>query len=623
MNRSLWLASAAALGMVGAVGGIFASGLASAQDAPESLLPPGFDDPAPTPTPSAAPTALPTATPAPAAPGSGTPVVQPVPQDFPPVPTFSSEELENIPTLEQLEELSTDELDEILGLKPKYDIPPAARRSLSRVGILALQEGGLPPAALANQPAPLVRAILAGTKRPMVSRWGHILMRRALASRMTSPEGMDPVEFAALRAGALNRMGEFAIARALVQDVDTANWNTALTSEALTAYIAATDLTGACPAIRLQGSAREDPQWVMMQAICNAYAGEGARAGSQLDRALGQGIAPPIDVLLAQRFAGAAGRGRRAVEIEWDVVDTISPWRFALANAVGEPIPETLLQDALDGPDADYYAMATFGAPMLPLAMREVAAQRAALKGVVSASAMVDLYSQIHADTSISGEAGERAAFLRQAYVADDAGARINAMQQLWGTDRNYAGSVTTAYAAARIPASEDYAAYSGGLIASMLTAGLDRDAAAWQGMMARGSLGWALLSVGIPGAGNADQDGLDSFADNDDSADKRASAFLVAGLAGLNRISSSDRASFESRLDMDLGRETRWSRVIDRAAEVNNGALVALLVGLGMQGEDWSQMTPLHLYHITSALRRVGMEAEARMIAAEALART
>ena len=32
--------------------------------------------------------------------------------------------------------------------------------------------------------------------------------------------------------------------------------------------------------------------------------------------------------------------------------------------------------------------------------------------------------------------------------------------------------------------------------------------------------------------------------------------------------------------------------------------------------------MTPLHLYHITSALRRVGLEAEARMIAAEAVAR-
>jgi hypothetical protein len=40
------------------------------------------------------------------------------------------------------------------------------------------------------------------------------------------------------------------------------------------------------------------------------------------------------------------------------------------------------------------------------------------------------------------------------------------------------------------------------------------------------------------------------------------------------------------------------------------------------MQGSGWDKMTPRYLYHIVSALRRVGLEAEARMIAAEALAR-
>ena len=155
-----------------------------------------------------------------------------------------------------------------------------------------------------------------------------------------------------------------------------------------------------------------------------------------------------------------------------------------------------------------------------------------------------------------------------------------------------------------------------------MLTAGLDRDAATWRGVMADGSLGWALLAVAVPGSGNADQQALDTFVDNDDSEDMRASAFLLAGLAGLDRIDANDREAFGRRLDVDFGRQTRWTRTIERAAEVNNAALVALLAGLGMQGDDWSQMTPLHLYHITSALRRVGLEAEARMIAAEAVTR-
>ena len=49
---------------------------------------------------------------------------------------------------------------------------------------------------------------------------------------------------------------------------------------------------------------------------------------------------------------------------------------------------------------------------------------------------------------------------------------------------------------------------------------------------------------------------------------------------------------------------------------------LVALLAAFGMQADRWDKMTPLHLYHIVSALRQVGLDAEARMIAAEAVSR-
>ncbi len=630
MRRISLLAGAAALGLTGAVGGILASASTNAQSAPESLLPPGFDDPAPAPIPTPRPAQ--TAAPRPAAPGApsvappsgGTEVVQPLPGagSPAPVPTISGDELSQLPSLEELENLSPDELDEKLGLKPKFDIPPAARRSMREVGLLSPQEGGLPTGSLARQPASLVRAALAGTRGPMVSRWGHILLRRALASRLEAPEGMNPVEFAALRAATLNRIGEFAIARALVQDVDTGNWNKALTDEAITATIATFDVTGICPAVRLQGSSRKDPQWVMLQAICNAYAGEGALAGTQLDRALGNGIAPPIDILLAQRYAGAAGRGRRAVEIEWDDVDTLDPWRFALAGAVGEPVPAGLLATAMDGPQRDYFALAGVHAVMLPPGERVDWARLAAERGVLSSQAMIDLYSMVYADRSVGGEPAGRAAALRDAYVATNPGARIAAMQRLWGEDRDYSARVSTAYAAARIPASEDHAPHAGNLIASMLAAGLDRDAAAWRGMMADGSLGWALLAVGIPGAGDADFGALDTFADNDETRDMRATAFLVAGLAGLGRIDGDELEAFEGRLDIDLSRQTRWTRVISRAAEVDNAALVALLAGLGMQGSDWSRMTPLHLYHIVAALRAVGMDAEARMIAAEAVAR-
>jgi hypothetical protein len=594
------------------------SALAMAQDAPESLLPPGFEDPTPAPTaapaprPSAGPTGQPTA--------ASSPVVQPLPPgyDGPSAPPAQADLPSNLPTLEELEKLSTDELDELLGLKPKVDIPPAARRSMERVGVLAFDEGGLPPGSLANQPAALVRAALAGTKGPLVSRWGHILLRRARASRLAAPAAMDPAEFAALRIGLLNRMGEFAAARALAQDVDTANWSPSLTAAAIDAYIGTADIVGACPAVRLQGGVREDSTWRMLQGICNAYAGEGARARTDLNRIRSRGQAEPIDVLLAQRFAGAAGQGRSAVAVEWESVNGLTPWRFALANAVGEDVPERLLANS--GP---YYERVAAIAPMLALPARVAGADRAAREGIMSAAAIIDLYSQIHADEGIEGPAADTADLLREAYVGSDPAARLAAIRQIWGNGGDYARQVLTAYAAARMEPAKDFADDAAPLIAAMLSAGLERDALRWAEVVPEGSEAWALLVFAAPERSSAVYTGaVDSFIDDDDSPNHRKSRFLLAGLAGLDRIGDGAVSSFSSRLDIDLAATTRWTRTIDKAAAVDNKALVALLAGLGMQGSGWDRMTARHLYHIVSALNRVGLTAEARMIAAEAVAR-
>ena len=181
---------------------------------------------------------------------------------------------------------------------------------------------------------------------------------------------------------------------------------------------------------------------------------------------------------------------------------------------------------------------------------------------------------------------------------------------------------VLTAYAAARVTSSEDFADDAGELIASMLTAGLERDALRWADAVEAGSLGWALLALANPRGGTVSDGQLDTFFDDDDSQNSRKSRMLLAGLAGLGRVGEGDIAEYSQRLEMNLGAPTRWTQMIDRAAAVENRALVAYLAGLGMQGDSWDRMTARHLYHIVSALNRVGMEAEARMIAAEAVAR-
>ena len=582
---------------------------------PKSLLPPGFDNPTPTPTPAPAPrpTAAPAAVPVQGGPG----VLQPLPGTSPsqanvPLPS-------NLPPVSELEKMDPDQLDELFGLKPKYDIPPGAQRALVKVGVIGVGEGGFPSHALEGQPASLIRAALAGTTGPLVSRWGHILLRRALASRLNAPRGMDPVEFAALRADLLNRMGEGAVARALVQDVDSANYNPQLAAAAFNAYIETGDLVGICPVEQLNSKLLATPHWKLMDAVCAAFNGEGRRAESDLDKALSRGTAPRIDVLLAQRYAGAAGEGQKSVTIEWDDVDQMTPWRLALSRALGIDIPDKLMPGAtstLFRNDVLY--------PATPLLRRVAAADAAARDGILSSAAMIDLYSQLWSDADTdSGDKGD-ARQLREAYVASDPKARMSAMQSLWGgTTPEYGRQVLTAYAAARLPVDKDLADKAAPIIASMLSAGLDRNAMRWAGLVDEGSQGWALLALAQPNRqGSVPSSAVDTFVGNDKSGDQRKSRFLLAGLAGLGRLDAGDVRSFSGRLGIDLDRPTRWSQAIDMAGQYRNPALVALLAGLGMQGSGWDKMTARHLFHIVRALDQAGLGAEARMIAAEAVAR-
>ena len=587
---------------------------------PESLLPPIFEQPAPTPTPRQTAAPRPD-TPAPAPGQTSSPVVQPIPggsSNRSDAGDFTVTVPDRLPSIRELEQMDPDELDELFGLKPKYDIPPGARRSLERVGVLARGEGGFAAGSLAGQPASLVRAALEGTRQPLVSRWGHILLRRALASRLAAPEGMDPVEFAALRAGVLNAMGEAAVSRALVQGVDSANYDASLATTALDAYIATGDIVGICPVARLKGDVIDSPQWQMARAICAAYDGEARLAERDLNRALSRGIAPRIDVLLAQRFAGAAGDGRREVTIEWDGIEDMNPWRYAFSRALGVEIPEGLQQ----GADAQIRRTDAL-IPAAPLAARAAAADLAARDGILSARAIIDLYSQIWADPDVEGEAKERSRTLRAAYVAADPADRLAAIRGLWGAENDYGRQVLTAYAAARLPIDNDLVDDPAPFIASMLTAGLDRNAMRWGPEVDAGSFAWALLALAQPRREDTVSTGaLDEFIDEDSSPEKRKSRFLVAGLAGLGRLDTGDANSAASRLDFNLTRDSKWSRAIDKAGEYRNPALVALLAGLGMQGSGWDKMTARHLFHIVRALDRAGLSAEARMIAAEAVAR-
>ncbi|MFY8193867.1 MAG: hypothetical protein ACOVKV_02170, partial [Novosphingobium sp.] len=227
---------------------------ASALTAQESLLPPGFDNPAP-----ARPAPQRTAAPAPArssaatpartaqaspeaasAPVSAsTPVVQPVPGqpgggDLAPVSAAGG--ISDQALLDSIDPALLAKL--IDSARPKYDIPPAGQRSLDAVGIIAEGDGGLPVTSTHFVNGSFVEGVLAKTNGRFVSRWGHILARRVLASRLATPVGMNGADWAAARAQLLLRMGEADLARSMVQSVDSGNFTRSLEDAAMGSFLA-------------------------------------------------------------------------------------------------------------------------------------------------------------------------------------------------------------------------------------------------------------------------------------------------------------------------------------------------------------------------------------------------
>lgn len=575
------------------------------QQGPESLLPPGFGDPPP-PTP-----------PATSRPSDPDPASNENPATTrPSSPTATATEDDD----KEGEDEDDDDEDEETEAVIRYDVPPAARRSLSAVGIISPASGGFPSDAFGQINGEFLKNALRETKGPLASRWATIMGRRLLVSRTDTPSGIDGADWTAERAWLLLRMGDAVTSRQLVQQVDAGRYSKRLYQVAMQTFLANGDLGGMCPLADEGARIVADPTWKMARPICASLAGEQGTATALLNQGRSQRWTTGIDYLLAEKAIGAGINGRRSVKIEWDKVDGINAWRFGLAAATGLQPPARLFTDA--GRHVDGWKALL---PMTSVTSRVKAAPGAAALGVMSNRVMVDLYSQIPDDAdAIEADQG-RAELLATAYSGEDQTARIAGMTSLWdgasaGPDY-HAMLVLTARAAALVVPASDLSGEADRIIASMMTAGLDIPAAAWTNIVDEGSLGWALLAVGAPRRSIAVEYGpLDTFYGNDSSTDGHKSKLLLAALAGLGRIDAEAQTDFGGDLGINIGRQTGWTRAISAAAERRESGTVALLALSGLQSSDWTKVPAHHLYYIVRSLRMVGLEAEARMIAAEAV---
>ncbi|WP_257575575.1 hypothetical protein [Sphingomonas sanguinis] len=582
-----------------------AAAIAAAQDRPESLLPPGFGQPAAPPTPrstprpaaGAAPGAMPTVTPTPAptpadAVGAlldslATPVPTPTPS---PTPTMDAATL------------------------AEYELPASALRSLAVVGPAGPREGALDQTIFAGADGRVAEILMRRLSAPLPSRWTSILLRRALATHMVTPRGVNGADFAAERAWLLLRMGEAEVARAVVQSVDPANYTPKLYQVAMNALLASSDPAGLCPLADRGSAVTGLNGYRLAQGWCAALTGDGARATATVRQMRRQGGVEDFDLKLAEKLMGA-GSARKAASVDWGGADRLTVWRFGLSTATGVAVPPEYLSYV--GPQVRGW-LATSAS--VPATERAGVIDQAASMGVISNAALVDFYSGLADDDQASRAQSAIGNDLRNAYAAADEGQRLSAIRSLWGDEARtpYGRLILTARAAARLPVMSD-GRDADGLIASMLSAGLDRSAARWREAVKQDSDAWAMIVLSDPD--RQDQIAYDQVTGY--SADALKQRMFFAGLAGLGRLSRVDIEKGAEALDVRVGQRNAWTEALDQAVADEQTGMVVLLCAVGMQTGDWRGVPPQALYRIVEALRSVGLDTEARMIAAEAIART
>ncbi|WP_019516968.1 hypothetical protein [Sphingomonas sp. Mn802worker] len=572
---------------------------ALAQERPESLLPPGFGQtpsPAPAPTPTSgrandavtAPRAAATASALPALPSLVLPS---------PTPTASP-----TPDAAQL---------------ALYEMPAFARRSLQQVGPVGAGEGGVGADAFGRADGRYLEVLMRRLSAPLPSRWMSIALRRLLASQLNTPAHVNGADFAAERAWLLLRMGESVAARAVAQSVDADNVTPKLAQVWMQTALANADPAGLCTLAQSPRIAQSEPGWIAAQAMCAGMTGEPTRPLVQKLRRLK--VASGVDLQLTQKVIGAGADSRQAITIEWDAVTQLNAWRWGLATATGVVVPEEL-HATVGSQLSGWRALA----PAIPLSDRVVPAERGAAMGILSNAALVDLFAASRELEEAPAPLAQAANDLQDAYVGVDRATRLKAMTALWSgaetPELRYARLILTARAAGRLTVF-DGVEQADQLIASMLSAGLDRTALRWQGHVPAGSDAWAMLHIAEPDRTGSGWGSVDDYAPKGANASRKKQLFFAA-MAGLGRMSASDVEAGAQSLDVRIGATDAWTRALDRAAAEGQSGTVVLLAATGMQTNDWAGVPPAALYRIIGALRAVGLTGEARMIAVEALTR-
>ncbi len=480
--------------------------------------------------------------------------------------------------------------------------------------------------------APLLARVPLDATSPAMAE----MLRRLLLSAAAPPKGeAEPGSFLAARARLLLARGELDDVGELLGAAPPAARTPDVLLVELDARLLAFDNAGACSLAGRRISGEASVEWQKAFVFCQALAGrhDEALLGADLLADLGAD-----DAVFESLLATLAGSGARGL----DSVPDASPLVLAMARAAGLQLPAEVLNTATPG-----VLRAIAVSPNAPLGVRLAAAEAAHAAAALPVETLRQLYltPAILETTTAVGEAesdgdqpGLLGGYYRQALQAESPHRVAAVLAEAFAAARRskrYLQAVGIFQdLAAGLPPDIELASFAPEAVRALLIAGAEESVAAWFAMLranaatnsaARGALVGLtptalLIGAAVDGSGSEVLDRWWSTlgSDEDALARRRVASALVddAGIetpTGWQRPQAAETGlSLAETPELDPRHRLAEATENGRAGE----AVLAVLVVLGREGGVGAD--PARLAAVLDALRRIGLAAEARMLAIE-----
>lgn len=527
----------------------------------------------------------------------------------------------------------------------EFEVEVAATVDPEAVGLLEEADGGFGLDMWRGTSRSLVERMLPRLAAGGTSRARNDLTRRLLLSTAIPPEGEAGVSLLALRIERLAAMGEGAamnhLLRAAPPDLDDA----ILSRARLDAMLLTADHVGACAQARDLVRRDDAPYWEKVLIFCHALAGQhdAAALGVALLRERGIDDDPAFELQL-RALSGEP-------DIELSSLRNPTALHVAMLREARVPVPEDAVATA--GPAIARAIALTASAP---LELRIRAAERAEAVGALPTETLAELYASVPLSTEdlasplsrAAAESGPMArALLYQAVrIQVIAAARAEVLRAFWrlGRERGgWDGYATAARVALdtllTLTPSPELAWIAGDAARALFAAGRPGAARAWleraeaqAGASADAAAAvatlWPIARIAdgggdLPWDATRIADWWNAQDDVPEPARRQRAELLYGLLAALG-----DEVPTDAVLPLLEGPLTQWSETqvpamrqqIEAAAAAGRVGESVLLALVALAPSEFSQPDPVTVAAAVSAIRRVGLVAEARALALEAV---